>query len=607
MNIPDTIPRPALSAREALGLAARCAEAGLTGASGQRAIQRALDNLPGLERIAQTFALTAVDRRILLAAVLPRVEDRAPLATLASLEEAIGRRGPVRARLSPDAPLRRYAIVQIGDGYAPGERIAVTDERIEALVLGEDWLDPRIARRIADLPAATAPPAHAFAIDTALAGLRDDMPARFLIDGPDGCRLAAARHAAGVLGRYPVVLRLPALPGAYERPAFWALAAREAALDNLIYVLDAGADRDLAEEAARDLAAPLILHANGHLPDVDAACAIRLGTLDTSGRVAAWAEALGHDGDLARDLGAAFGLGPDHIPRIADLIHARNDAPFDIVRRAAAEGLDQLIERIEPHLGIDALVMDPDTTDLLTALIAQGRNRARVHGDWGFNSGAAQATGVSALFAGRSGVGKTMAAEALAHALGRDLYRVDLSSTVSKYIGETEKALARIFDAAERAGAVLFFDEADTLFGKRTEIRDSKDRWANLGVSYLLQRMESFGGICLLATNRKSQIDIAFLRRLRYVIDFPWPDAGLRARIWRQVFPAGVPCETLDFARLAQLDLAGGHIGLVAVNAAFLAADRGKAVGMAEIEAAARAEFRKLDKPFPKLRSEVRP
>jgi SpoVK/Ycf46/Vps4 family AAA+-type ATPase len=196
-------------------------------------------------------------------------------------------------------------------------------------------------------------------------------------------------------------------------------------------------------------------------------------------------------------------------------------------------------------------------------------------------------------------VGKTMAAEAVASALDRDLYRVDLSATVSKYIGETEKALARIFDAAQRAGAVLLFDEADTLFGKRTEIRDSRDRWANMGVSYLLQRLETFGGICLLATNLKSQIDIGFLRRLRYVVDFRWPDAGLRREIWRRVIPDGVPVAALDYDRLAALDLAGGHIAMAAVNAAFLAADRGGPVGMDEIGEAAKAEYRKLDKPFP--------
>jgi hypothetical protein len=609
MTKSDTIlaSAPVLPPREAIGLAVRWAQARLEGAGGQRALQRALDNLPGLDRIAQTFGLHAVDRRILLAALLPRIDDRAPLATLARLETALGPHSSLRARLAPDAPLRRYALVHLSDGYTPAERYALTDERVEALVLGDDWLDPRMARRIADLPIASPPPRHAEAIETAMADLHADMPARFLIDGPDGCRLAAARHAAQLLGRYPVVLRPQTLPGPYERPAFWALAAREAALDNLVYVLDADADRDLAEDAARDLSAPLILHSNGTLPPVDAACTIRLAPIDTAGRSAAWAAALGQDCALADELGATFGLGPDVMPGIVGQIRAQRDAPFAVVRRAAAEGLDQLIARITPRQSIEDLVLDEETAGMLAALIAQGRNRITVHGLWGFNSGAAQATGVSALFSGRSGVGKTMAAEALAHALQRDLYRVDLSSTVSKYIGETEKALARIFDAAERAGAVLFFDEADTLFGKRTEIRDSKDRWANLGVSYLLQRMERFGGICVLATNLKSQIDIAFLRRLRYVIDFPWPDANLRERIWRQVFPTSVPCDALDYTRLGQLDLAGGHIGLVAVNAAFLAADRNTSVGMAEIETAARAEFRKLDKPFPARWREARP
>jgi SpoVK/Ycf46/Vps4 family AAA+-type ATPase len=191
-----------------------------------------------------------------------------------------------------------------------------------------------------------------------------------------------------------------------------------------------------------------------------------------------------------------------------------------------------------------------------------------------------------------------MAAEVIARELELDLFRVDLSSVVSKYIGETEKNLRRVFDAAEAGAAVLLFDEADALFGKRSEVRDSHDRYANIEVSYLLQRMEAYGGLAILATNLKSHLDSAFLRRLRYVIDMPFPDASLRRAIWRKVFPANAPRTDLDLDALARLEIAGGNITVIAVNAAFLAAAEGAAIGMTHISRAARAEFRKLDKEF---------
>jgi SpoVK/Ycf46/Vps4 family AAA+-type ATPase len=191
-----------------------------------------------------------------------------------------------------------------------------------------------------------------------------------------------------------------------------------------------------------------------------------------------------------------------------------------------------------------------------------------------------------------------MAAELLARELSLDLYRIDLSQTVSKYIGETEKNLRRIFDAAEQSGAILLFDEADALFGKRSEVKDSHDRYANIEVSYLLQRMEAYRGLAILTTNMKSALDQAFLRRIRFVVQFPFPDAAQRAEIWRRVFPGQTPTEGLDFARLAKLNLAGGNIRNIALNAAFLAADQGAAVGMTHLLRAAQGEYAKLEKPL---------
>src|SRR5438128_8734283 len=201
--------------------------------------------------------------------------------------------------------------------------------------------------------------------------------------------------------------------------------------------------------------------------------------------------------------------------------------------------------------------------------------------------------GISALFAGDSGTGKTMAAEVIANELRLNLYRIDLSAVVSKYIGETEKNLRRLFDAAEDGGAILFFDEADALFGKRSEIKDSHDRYANIEVNYLLQRMESYRGLAVLATNMKSALDPAFLRRIRFVINFPFPDAEQRAAIWQRIFPPHTPTEGLDIGKLARLNVAGGNIRNIALNAAFLAAHAGEPVRMTYILRSTRSEYGK--------------
>jgi SpoVK/Ycf46/Vps4 family AAA+-type ATPase len=222
-----------------------------------------------------------------------------------------------------------------------------------------------------------------------------------------------------------------------------------------------------------------------------------------------------------------------------------------------------------------------------------------VLGDWGFARQGARGLGVGALFHGESGVGKTLACEVLASELALDLYRVDLSSVVSKYIGETEKNLARVFDAAEGSGAILLFDEADALFGKRSEVKDSHDRYANIEVGYLLQRMETYHGLAVLTTNQRAALDPAFTRRLRFVVQFPFPDQAQRERLWRGAFPPEAPCADLDYAGLARLQLAGGHIRNIAVNAAFMAAEAGTAITMPLIAQAARHEAAKHDRALP--------
>jgi SpoVK/Ycf46/Vps4 family AAA+-type ATPase len=260
--------------------------------------------------------------------------------------------------------------------------------------------------------------------------------------------------------------------------------------------------------------------------------------------------------------------------------------------------ISRLAQRIDPKARWDDLVLPESETALLHRIVEQVGARACVYDDWGYRAAMNRGLGISALFAGDSGTGKTMAAEVIANALALDLYRIDLSAVVSKYIGETEKNLRQVFDAAEAGGAILFFDEADSLFGKRGEVKDSHDRYANIEINYLLQRMEAFGGLAILATNRKSDLDNAFVRRLRFIVDFPYPAAAERRRIWERAFAPGVPLRGVDFDHLASFDLSGGNIHSIALNAAFLGAlAQPREVTMPLLLEAVRMEFRKLGRP----------
>ncbi len=265
-------------------------------------------------------------------------------------------------------------------------------------------------------------------------------------------------------------------------------------------------------------------------------------------------------------------------------------------RVQARPGLDQLAERIESKLSWDDLVLPPLQKGILKEISAHVRQKAKVYEKWGFASKSRRGLGITALFSGPSGTGKTLAAGVLANELNLDLYRIELSAVVSKYIGETEKNLQQLFNAAESGGVILLFDEADSIFGKRSEVKDSKDRNANLEVSYLLQRMESYPGMAILTTNLQSNLDPAFMRRLRFVTQFPLPDAAHRAEIWRRIFPLDTPTESLNFERLAQLNAPGGNIRIIALNSAFMAADAQEPVQMKHILRATQTEYEKLGK-----------
>ncbi|NKY41448.1 ATP-binding protein, partial [Cellulomonas septica] len=255
-----------------------------------------------------------------------------------------------------------------------------------------------------------------------------------------------------------------------------------------------------------------------------------------------------------------------------------------------------LARRIEPAVGWDDLVLPPDVLGSLQEVATRARFREQVLGDWRMRPGGGRGHGVAALFAGDSGTGKTMSAEVVAHELGLDLYVVDLATVVDKYIGETEKNLERIFAGAAGVNAVLLFDEADAVFGRRSEVKDAHDRYANIESAYLLQRMETFDGLAILATNLRANIDDAFIRRLDVVVDFPVPDAGQRVALWDRSLGARVPRDPdVDLTFCADaFELAGGAIRSAAVTAAYLAAQDGGTVAMRHVVAAVYREYRKL-------------
>lgn len=302
-----------------------------------------------------------------------------------------------------------------------------------------------------------------------------------------------------------------------------------------------------------------------------------------------------------------FDLGPGAIPNaVAAAIakaHSREgdfmllaDDLWHACRDLSAWRIDGLAQRLTPCYTWDDIVLPPDVMMQLREIANQVSARPIVYESWGFGARLPRGRGISALFSGPSGTGKTMAAEILANSLNLDLYRIDLAGVVSKYIGETEKNLRNVFDAAEQSGAILFFDEADALFGKRTEVRDSHDRYANIEVNYLLQRMEDYRGLAILCTNRRTALDRAFLRRLRFLLEFPFPNSENRRLIWSKAFPAETPLSGLDLDGLARLEITGGNIRNIALNAAFLAASEGASVQMAHVLHAARREYAKIDK-----------
>jgi SpoVK/Ycf46/Vps4 family AAA+-type ATPase len=328
---------------------------------------------------------------------------------------------------------------------------------------------------------------------------------------------------------------------------------------------------------------------------------IDVAVLTPAEQSSVWKAELGDAaGEAPAALAGQFSLNQCTIRRIArQTLNEQSESPlkdrlWDACLAATRPRLDLLAQRLEPKATWDDLVLPAAQSNLLRQIAAQVGQRSQVYQQWEFGNKMSRGFGISALFAGDSGTGKTMAAEVIAHQLRLNLYRIDLSAVVSKYIGETEKNLRRLFDAAENGGAILFFDEADALFGKRSEVKDSHDRYSNIEINYLLQRMEAYGGLAILATNMKSALDQAFMRRLRFVVDFPFPTVVERKGMWQKAFPAKVPVSGIELDALARLNLTGGNIQSIALNAAFMAAQNGGPVTQPIILEAARTELRKL-------------
>ncbi len=390
---------------------------------------------------------------------------------------------------------------------------------------------------------------------------------------------------------------------------------REFALDGRLLLIEADDDGDAARRSIESLvrllaSAPLVV-ASRRVGVVTGRRVIRLDlpSVDAAGRRQLWSRALGADASAASaDLGRVswhFRLSSDEIAAATEdarTTPSTDDPLWHAARRQARSQPCDLATAIAPAASADDLILPDDALQLLEAIRLNVKYRHTVYGEWKFAERNRRGLGISALFAGPSGTGKTMAAEVIAKDLRLDLWRIDLASVVSKYIGETEKNLSRVFGAAEAGGTVLLFDEADALFGRRSEVKDSHDRYANIEVSYLLQRIEAFHGVAILTTNMEEALDPAFQRRLHFIVRFPFPDASLRKQIWRRVFPEDKYADALDLDALARLNVVGGSIRNIAVQAAFLAAaddrSRNAPIEMWHAVEAARLEFMKLKMPF---------
>jgi len=585
---------------------------------------------PALEALCAAFGLSGFERDVLLACA--GVELDSNFAACCAAAQGDSRRayptfglalaafpGAHWSALSPASPLRRWRLVEVGSGETLTTSPLRISERVLHYLAGVRHLDESLEGFLAPVRSPVElPPSQHVLVERIVGQWSDNhtVPAIQLCGGEGSSKEAVAAASCAALGIGLYAMRaedVPAVPA--EREALARLWEREAVLSRSALLLDCE-----QAEGVESMRAPVSFaeHMLGMLfvavRDPVRSSRRQFIRLDVRGPSPAeqrslWRGVLGASaGDLNGKLGeitSQFSLGPQGISAAgAEALDTLSRRPgeelgpllWEACRSQARSRLDDLAQRVEPAAAWEDLILPAHQKNVLREILANVRQRARVYETWGFAGKGSRGLGISALFAGASGTGKTMAAEVLAGELRLDLYRIDLSQVVSKYIGETEKNLRRVFDAAEEGGAVLLFDEADALFGKRSEVKDSHDRYANIEVSYLLQRMESYRGLAILTTNMKGELDPAFLRRLRFIVRFPFPDAVGRAEIWERIFPPETPTEGLDVHKLARLNVAGGNIRNIALQAAFLAADEGEPVRMNHLLRAAYTECVKLER-----------
>ncbi|MFF4697391.1 ATP-binding protein [Streptomyces chattanoogensis] len=588
--------------------------------------------VPGtLDALTACFGLSPFEREIVLllaaAELDPTTGPRCAAAcgdpgrahpTFSLALAALGE--PHWSALTPVAPLRRWRLIELDDPtHLTSTRLRL-DERILHFLVGSPYLDARLHGLLSRTsPPASLPPSYDLAASRVAAGWTGggpDAPLRVELVGADlrtRADIAATAARRSGLGLYSMAADdVPT--DAAERDRLARLWQREAILLPAALLIEVG-EMDRDQHAAADAfiagaAVPLVVAGpEPRRTGRPRGERVTVPKLSDEEQLGLWADAFADVPEVTdrqlQALVAQFQL-PPHVVRSAAAT-VRRDLPGSEVLDAAElawqagltearMGLDELGRRIEPRAGWDDLVLADRQLRILQEIVAHVRQRGTVYQDWGFAKALRSGLGVTALFAGGSGTGKTLAAEVMAKELGLDLFIIDLSQVVSKYIGETEKNLSRVFDAAERGGALLLFDEADALFGKRSEVKDSHDRYANLEVSYLLMRMEAYRGLAVLTTNMKKALDSAFMRRIRFVVDFPFPGEKERAEIWRRVLPAQAPMKGIEPSLLAQLTVAGGSIRNIALSGAFLAAEEGDRLQMRHMLAAARTEYLKLER-----------
>ncbi len=584
--------------------------------------QRRSRGRPALTAMADLFGLSRFERDALLLAAGPSLSP-----TFGTALASIGRRpsfelafltlpSPHWQAAASSGALREFALLELERADEPLQSPLHVDERVLFFLLGLVSVDARLDGVLFPMSdgADDLSPAHVAHAETIAAAWSNDrrLPLVQLCGADAESREAIAGLGCLRAGLRPWGLRASDLNASPVRRHLLArLVDREAILSGSALVV--AVDHDDAEEvrAARTLIArlraPVVVSADGPLPKTGRPqIRIDVAHLGPDQQRALWRARLGAiDDDRALDFVVGhFRFGPTAIRAAATELtatagqdpRATSDRLREVCRRYGRSRLPDLAQHIESRVGWSDLVLPDAQKNLLRQIAADVANRTVVHEQWQFSARGSRGLGLSALFYGESGTGKTLAAEVIANEVGLDLWRVDVSRVLDKYIGETEKNLSRVFDAAEDSGAILLFDEADALFSKRSEVRDNVDRFANVEVAYLLQRMEAYSGLAILTTNLHRSIDPAFKRRIRIFVEFPFPSLSQRALIWQRAFPAAAPTARLDVTRLAQLNVSGGNIRNIALTAAFLAAGEQSEIRMRHILQASRTEYAKLEK-----------